>query len=79
MPNETHPPDEAYLVGRAIKAAGRRWPIDHRRSAVRELAGLRYVVLVTHPPETRLVYRVHNNDRLRQMIDPPPELLGGEA
>ena len=66
--------DESQLIARAVRAYGQ--PVDIRQSAIRQLAGRWYVVLTPFPGGVQpVVYRLHNNGVLRQMIAPPPELV----
>lgn len=74
MPEAIHPPDEALLIGRAVRAYGSP-AIRLADVAIRHLAGRDYVVLPLADGREPVVYRIRPDRTLRQMIAPPPELV----
>lgn len=73
MPEIIHPPDEAELIARAIRAV-RAHGVDHRTATVQTHDGRRYVLL-PRPRLRAIVFRHHNSGQLRRMTRPPGELI----
>lgn len=75
MPDIIHPPNEAELIARAIRAA-RSPGVDHRTATVQVHDGLRYVIL-PRPRFRAIVYRQQNSGQLRRLTRPPAALIDG--
>ena len=76
MPETIHPPDEAQLVARAIRAY--RWnDIDHRQATVQKHDGITYVVLDPSPPRP-VIFKRARSGQLRRHHNPPAALIAAE-
>lgn len=72
MPEIIHPPNEAQLVARALRAYGGN-DVDHRQATVQSVAGMTYVVLDPRRPRP-VIYRLRSDGAIYRLSSPPSEL-----